>query len=814
MRKTFKLFCAAALAVLAVSSCGKIWDEFDAVHGELDGLEARIAELETKLNDQVAAINNTIGTLNSAIEAVDAKVAVTKVEKNDAGNYVLTFSNGETLEVSAADANANNTGLVTTVTENGVTYWAVVGKDGKAVKLNAVVHPDTKLSFKVDPETNVLLVSYDGTNYESTGVVVNDETTFNVVEKFVDAEGYVVLTVGGVEYKLPKVSPNYFAIVSGMQYFAPAQTKTIVVDMDGVISSMIASAPAGWSAKLTEKDGLKITSPAGEYDDFWGEFYPDNMTDEASGEVVVWVVTEDGETKVGTVNVAISSSPATFVFDKKFEKVTVNFGSAYNGQAGVYFGVTKADDYDAAAIAEKVAASAKETAEGVFTNFDFETGNYAATADYKFAELLGSAPEVGVPYVFWSVAPTIEVLGMDEDTYEPITEMVVKVSDIVLDYVTVYTVTVKDPVIAFNDADLDVVVAGAEEFYIGYAYGDADQYFGEYGSLSEDMLAYYAEMGLDLKTLLIEGMPSMGWGPAQKLAYGDVFQGEYKGKMSALYEDSLFNPGDVATVFVLPLPAGKVEYSVDDITYFEVELPELKLGGEATVTFGDATDVKYNSFKLPVEATGERTYYTVVDAETYEYAKEMLVEGVLENIYYYTAKDAKSFVIEVKKDMQGMPLQPKTKYVVAAFSVAADASCGDVVTKEVTTGDLPYSDALAVTAIAASAANEQATATFTITGAATKIYYRLCLASYLPAEEEYAAEALDALSGQSWSWYSKELTAENFKDGKVTIADPDGMYVGNEKDRVILAFVADKDGNISKIAKSEAFHDATQEVVE
>ena len=75
MRKTFKLFCAAALAALAVSSCGKIWDEFDNVHGEIDGLEARIAELEKKLNDQVATINTTLGNLAKADEKLAADIA-------------------------------------------------------------------------------------------------------------------------------------------------------------------------------------------------------------------------------------------------------------------------------------------------------------------------------------------------------------------------------------------------------------------------------------------------------------------------------------------------------------------------------------------------------------------------------------------------------------------------------------------------------------------------------------------------------------------------------------------------------------------
>ena len=122
MRKTFKLFCAAAIAALTVSSCGKIWDEFDSVHGELDKLSDRITELETMLNSQVETINKTIGTLNAAVDAVEAKVAVVAVVKKDNGNYLLTFSNGETLEIAAADANANNTGLVTTITEGDVTY--------------------------------------------------------------------------------------------------------------------------------------------------------------------------------------------------------------------------------------------------------------------------------------------------------------------------------------------------------------------------------------------------------------------------------------------------------------------------------------------------------------------------------------------------------------------------------------------------------------------------------------------------------------------------------------------------------------------
>lgn len=787
-----KAFAVGVMTLLAVSCYddSKLW-------GEVEQIKKDLTALQDKLNQEV-------NTLNSVIGALEAKVAVVKVEKNAAGNYVLTFSNNETLEISAADANANNTGLVTTLTEGDVTYWAVVGADGTVTKLDAVVHPDTKLSFKVDPETNILYVSYDGQNYESTGVVVNDETTFNVVENFVDAEDYVVITVGGVEYKLPKVSQSYFEILSGMQYFMPGQTKKVAVDMNGIVSHMIAGVPAGWSVKFA--DGiLTVTAPAGEYDDFWGETYLENMDDALSGEVVVWVVTKEGETKVGTLKVAVGGTPAAFSFDKAYEKVTVNFSSAYNNNAGVYFGVCKDSDYDAEAIAAKVEGSIQELQAGVFTNFDYESGNYATSAEYTFTELLGSAPEAGVPYIFWSVAPTFT--GYNPTTYMP--EAEVDTQSIVIDYVTIIKVTVAEPTVSFMDAQLDVKVIGAEEFFIGYAFGPSDQFFGEYGMFSEENLAYYeSDLGITLKDLLINGI-SGGWGPVQKVAYGDVYKGEFKGSITKLNEESSMWPqaGDPVTVFVLPLPAGKTTYTVDDLTYFDIVLPELKYGGDATVAFGDPTDVKYNSFSLAAESTGVRTYYMTMSSEDYEYMGD-IVENPLDNIYYFGYQDGSSFVLEIDSDYNEMPLSPNTTYTVVAFSVNAEGECGDVVVKEVTTGGLPYSEAIAVTEIKGSASEGTASAEFTISGPAVKLYYAMYVAS-LKTEVDDDAEILNALNPNGWNYTSMTLNDNNFKDGKVTVED--AGYVGNTKDRVILAFVEDAQGNFSKVVQSNLFNDPNAE---
>lgn len=807
-----KAFAVSVMALLAVSCYddSRIWNE-------VENLKKELAELQEKLNDEVQTLNTVIGNL-------EAKVAVVKVEQNAAGNYVLTFADGKTLEISAVDANANNTGLVTTVKEGNVNYWAVVAADGTVTKLDAVVHPDTKLSFKVDPETQVLYVSYDnGSNWESTGVTVNDETTFNVVEKFVDAEDHVVITVGGVDYELPKVSANYFEIVSGMQYFQPAQTKTMPVNMEGVISSMIAGAPAGWSVKLA--DGvLKVTAPAGEYEPgYYGGFYPVNEGDEAEGEVVVWVVTEDGQTKVGTVNVAIAGTPAVFAFDKAYEKVTVTFSNEYNGDAGVYFGACKAEDYDPEDVAERVAASAWELAEGVFSNYDNDSGNYASTAEYTFAELLGAAPEAGVKYVVWSVAPTVVSMG----------EMAVDTGDIVLDYVSVIKVVSADPVVTFKDATIDVSVLGAEEFYVGYAIGYAEDLFGYY--LAPDMIAYYEEMGMTLKDVLVNGISS-GWGPAQMITNGKVCKGNYAGTLSELTEDEdYYAPGYTLTVVVLPLPAGKTEYTVDDITYFEVTLPELSIGGDATVTFGDATDIKFNSFNLPAESTGAATYYMVMPKEDYAGAAETLAESFLEYIDMFTSKDSKSFSLNVSTDYYGCALSPETEYVVIAFAVSADGKCSELVTKEVKTTPFAYSTTASVTSVAvkvvdgASEDYPWASATIAVEGDAVAVYYYMTNVLNWRGEPNFPDATEDP---EGYAAYLKRvvyavanpdetaifphrvtLTADNFKDGKVVITggtpDDYGNYpleVGNDNDRVIFAFVEDAAGNLSEAVASPTFN--------
>ena len=99
MRKTFLTFCVAALSLLAVSSCGKIWDEFDSVNAEIDALKAKVTALENKLNEEVARINAALDV--ELVFSVDPETFEVSVSYDGGQTFVATgiIANDSLVEV-------------------------------------------------------------------------------------------------------------------------------------------------------------------------------------------------------------------------------------------------------------------------------------------------------------------------------------------------------------------------------------------------------------------------------------------------------------------------------------------------------------------------------------------------------------------------------------------------------------------------------------------------------------------------------------------------------------------------------------------
>ncbi len=99
MRKTFLTFCVAALSLLAVSSCGKIWDEFDSVNAEIEALKAKVTALENKLNEEVARINAALDV--ELVFSVDPETFEVSVSYDGGQTFVATgiIANDSLVEV-------------------------------------------------------------------------------------------------------------------------------------------------------------------------------------------------------------------------------------------------------------------------------------------------------------------------------------------------------------------------------------------------------------------------------------------------------------------------------------------------------------------------------------------------------------------------------------------------------------------------------------------------------------------------------------------------------------------------------------------
>ena len=734
MRKTFKLFCAAAVALLAVSSCGKIWDEFDNVHGQLDSIEARLDSLETALNGQVSTINTTLGTLaaadkklaediaavvadvektNKLVSALDAydktldgkiedleaalaafedqatkdlaaavaKIAVVKVEKNKAGNYVLTFADGNTLEVAAADANANNTGVITTVDVDGVTYWAVIGADGKTTVLDAAVHPDTKLQFKVDPKTHELYVAYDGKTWEKTGVIVNDDTTINVVTDFVDAEDYVTVTVAGKEYKLPKYVADNSELTFGRDevYFAYGASKNLALVSEGITEYYVMSKPDGWKASI-EDGKVVVTAPT-------TPFIEVGIA-EAKGELLIHATTETGACKV--VKVDLVSGPAMKIsYDNgnvTFFTTLVTTGENWDGfvwtdWTQIWAGLAPVEVF---AMYESIDEFYEENypeigLTNVLQNVLQDKAKYIEgereelVVTMSMTELLDEAQYPGEfdpeeAYVMWVVPNSDSGYGFDYDKA-------------IYSYVG-GSLEISATETVYNNVSFDATFVGTECYFVGASSKS------KYDEWVDESFTYE-------DALMQELMGDLGDGPLSLFNNGDhtgmgekftpgvhsfdltdilVSLGGGMGMVPGGSSTPSVDPNTEYFVWILPYSAGNTEYSFEDLELYTFKSASLEYNADikATVTVEEVT---FESALISIVVPdGGSTAFELMTAEDFEYFMndgapdvELLAEymstGWSITEEYYEGEDAWI------QEYGDWAIYPNTSYVFVTYNV-------------------------------------------------------------------------------------------------------------------------------------------------
>ncbi len=782
MRKTFLTFCTAALALLAVSSCGKIWDEFDVVHGEIDDLKERIEKLEKDLNDKISTINTKIGALESAQQALTQKdaalaaeitsltaeldaidgnidgkisaakeevlakiteltstlnskyeelkgkdaeilaalvsVGITKVEKAENGNVVLTFTDGSTVELGQYDANANNTGVVTVVEEDGVKYWAVVLEDGSVESLGVKVGA-ADLQFQVNPETRVLSYSVDGGEWISTGVVIpedkeclltdfyqgeTDEIDWDTYEYI--KEDFFTLVFAGEEYYLPiyKVDNSVVTIKAGKTYFAYAEAKTIDVVISDITHMYVMTKPDGWRVKLDGKK-LTVTAPV--------EANVTSGVAEAEGEVLLHCTTTEGKCKIAKLYVTTSGGFSLTVAEDGTVRIvnpevvtttnpmmgweTTDFNDAYIGLAPI-----AAFEADPVAYVQGIQDNSDDkwiyinnwksnTADyDEDWNMIYKVGGMYEPGVYEVDVIETTVPEMYSDWTYGAEMPkgsrfVVWACPMNEDGMP-------RISDLVFGYYAApitAEIKVVENGITTSDIEVSIEVVGADSYYVGvlpeeYMYGYP---IDDYMQNQEGPFGYF-QMAIQY------GMPEYAF---QQM--GMLFGGEYGMEMPATIKASEINGGALMPdmkvyMWVFPVVDG---LDLADYTYeknlkpyiYEFTTAGLSAGGSAEVEFSNAS-LGYTSMSVDLTATAGSTmiYYKWYEADAYNDIDDVTAD-LLENGYVLSGESGTA-----RNDNNVLP---GSSFVLASLAIDADGKYGEVNEATYVAPEIVYSTTFSAT---------------------------------------------------------------------------------------------------------------------
>ncbi len=733
MRKTFKMFCVAAISLLAVSSCGKIWDEFDAVHGELDDLTQRVEQLEKDLNADVK-------NLEDLIAAASAKIAVVAVEQTD-GKVVLTLADGSKVELSKPLENVDNSGLVTIVEEDGVKYWAVNGQEGHTGV--PVGHPEYSIEFQINADTKELQYSVNGGEWVGTGVQALAENAA-IMTDFVEGEDYVEIIVNGTKIVLAKYSEdNSILGVARADFFLRYEgSKNVELLAEGMEEYYVMNEPDGWKAVI---DGttLKVTAPTKKAIEIGAA--------EAEGLILVHGTTAEGKCKVAKVEVKAGPG-LTLAVDAKGNMTIENsyYGTSVN-EEGETVGTF---NQIAAGLATPEFFNEGTPADYVTDAYNGMSWDYMNTPNiYNFAE--GGLYEEGkyetdiVNYTVADFYYTYNYSDLPLGSYfvvwvAPVDDEGNVIADEVayVDYIN-HEWNAEVVSVTHSDAVLNLKVAGADSYAIGFAYPALWNYDPEYNPMTFDEYMLSPMGGPWASFTSYGAAEDMGM-----IISGDEIasmNGEIK--LSELFGESLVFNADYY-VWVMPMFDFKAKFDEvnsmpewDDFVYdysaynygtdfkpyvLTFKTNDIVAGGTHAATF-DVTGKDFKNIYVtltPSEGT-ESVYYYWYKAEEYEmFENDAEVMADLLEYCYSPATGVQA----VNKTYAN----PGEDWVLATFSIGTDGKYGEIVTLEESTLPVPTTTDITIEEVSCEldAEGKNYTVTVKVAGASKVMGYNITHSEY------------------------------------------------------------------------------------
>lgn len=784
------MFCAAAIALLAVSSCGKIWDEFDAVHGELDDLTQRVEQLEKDLNADVK-------NLEDLIAAASAKIAVVAVEQTD-GKVVLTLADGSKVELSKPLENVDNSGLVTIVEEDGVKYWAVNGQEGHTGV--PVGHPEYSIEFQINADTKELQYSVNGGEWVGTGVQALAENAA-IMTDFVEGEDYVEIIVNGTKIVLAKYSEdNSILGVARADFFLRYEgQKTVQINQEAVAECYVMAKPDGWKANIVD-GALVVTAPTKKAVEIGAA--------ETEGLVLLHATSLTGACKVAKVEVkagpgltlAVDINGNVTIENSYYGESTDMWGETSFGFSDFIFGLATPslfhedpeayvqvynDTWSAPSWDDIIFPSAYNFVEkGIYVEGEYETDVVKTTvADAYFMMNYEDLPD-GANYVVW-VAPA------DNEGKAVIEDMVYT------DYVNIkWNVAVKE--VTHSDITLTAEVAGASKFIINAV--AESSYNSEWNPMSFDdymnapmggpwngFKSYGAAEALGL-VVNVEEVPAefkISEILGQKLAFGENYKIWVMPVFDhlAIYDEANSMP--------------EYDYYVYDFSAFDYEdhfLPFVLDAKTNDIVAGGA---------YAATLTLNRNDFTSI------YVDVEVSEGTESVFYYwYTPEEFDAFEsdaeimdalfmdcfspLEASGQVNKSYINPGDEYYLATVSIGTDGKYGEVVAEKYSTLAIPFDENIKVELVSAEldAEGKNYTVTVNVTGATKVMGYNLTHSDYY-----YGQFPLNVCKNGHKASYSGYQMAD-VVDGKAVLTFAKSTY---KKDYYVAAYNV-TDGVVSAIS--------------